>query len=360
MAGRIRLTVLPFSRRQFLRGAVTASTLLFLPRPAARAFTATQTIGFLDNDELRLVDAVAARIIPSNETIGAREVGVVDYIQGLLSAFPTADANQDGRRGAADLSSILSALGSDDPAADVDRDGTVTAADVALATTSLYNGRPIFAGGPFSGRSPFGDPATGTPSDRFPRRSFLDHLELPRLKRMAWRVRLDGATAVPEVAHNPLATSLADVDLRRKYREGLPLFDQVAREVHGADFVDLSAERQDDTLAEAQRRNRDFIRLLTCHSIEGFLCAPEYGGNRDGLGWALVGFDGDSQPLGYTIFDEAAQQYRERPDKPNSRPNPDEDCAGLSDEMVEFLRFALVTLAGAEEFDAPFCFSPDE
>jgi hypothetical protein len=351
---------LPFSRRLFLRGAFAGSTLLLLPRPAARAFTATETTGFLGDDELRLVDAVTARIIPSDQTIGAHEAGVVSYIHGLLSAFPSADANRDGRRGAADLSAILSALGSDEPAADVDRDGSVTAADASLAITSLYNGRPIFAGGPFSGRNPFGDPATGTPSDRFPRRSFLDHLELPRVKRLAWTVRLNGASAVPEVADNPLAVSLADVDLRRKYREGLPLFDQVAQELHTASFVDLTAQQQDEVLAEVQTRNRPFVDLLTFHSIEGLLCAPEYGGNRDGVGWALVRFDGDSQPLGYTIFDETAQQYRERPDKPNSRPNPDEDCSGLSAEMLEFVRFALVTLAGAQEFEAPFCFSPDE
>jgi hypothetical protein len=360
MAGRLRSTAVPFSRRTFLRGTVAGSALLLLRRPAARAFTATQTTGFLGSDELRLVDAVTSRIIPSDDTIGAHEAGVVNYIQGLLSAFPAADTNRDGRRGAADLISILSAFGSNDPAADVDRDGTVTEADVHLATTALYNGRPIFAGGPFSGRNPFGDPTTGAPSGRFPRNSFVDYVELPRVKRLAWTVRLDGASAVPEVADNPLAISLADVDLRRKYREGLPLFDQVAEEIHSARFVDLTEEQQDEVLAEVQQRNRSFMTLLTFHSIEGLLCAPEYGGNRDGLGWALVQFDGDSQPLGYTIFDETAQEYRERADKPNSRPNPDEDCSGLSEEMVEFLRVALVTLAGAKEFEAPFCFSPDE
>lgn len=360
MAERFRWAALPFGRRQFLRGAVTGSALLLLPRSAARAYTATQTTGFLDTDELRLVDAVTARIIPSDTTIGAREAGVGAYIQGLLTALPVADVNRDGRRGAADLVSILSALGTGDPAADVDRDGLVTEADVNLATTSLFEGTPIFAGGPFSGRNPFGDPATGTPSARFPRDAFLDHLELPRVKRLAWTVRLNGAGAVPEVADNPLAASLADVDLRRKYREGLPLFDQVAQEMNSADFVALTAGQQDEVLAEVQKRDRAFVNLLMGHSIEGLLCAPEYGGNRNGAGWALVQFDGDSQPLGYTIFDETAQQYRERADKPNSTLNPDDDCSGLSEDMLKFLRFTLVTLAGAEEFDAPFCYCPDE
>lgn len=354
------MTALAFSRRQFLRGAVAGSAFLVLPRPAARAFTATQPAGFLGNDELRLLDAVTSRIIPSDDTIGAHEAGVASYIQGLLSAFPSADANRDGRRGAADLTAIVAALGSDDAAADVDRDGSVTGADIALATTSLYNGRPIFAGGPFSGRNPYGDPTTGTPSGRFPRDSFQDYVELPRVKRLAWMVRLDGASAVPEVEDNPLALSLTDVDLRRKYREGLPLFDEVAQELQAADFAALTAEQQDEVLAEVQKRTPAFVNLLMGHSIEGLLCAPEYGGNRERLGWVLVGFDGDSQPLGYTIFDETAQEYRERPDKPNSKPNPGEDCSGLSDEMLEFLRVALVTLAGAEEFEAPFCFSPNE
>ena len=75
-------------------------------------------------------------------------------------------------------------------------------------------GRPLFGGGPFSGRTPFPDPATGTPSDQFPENSFANPLPLPRVKRLAWTVRLLGAAAVPEVADNPLATSQLDVDLR--------------------------------------------------------------------------------------------------------------------------------------------------
>ena len=28
--------------------------------------------------------------------------------------------------------------------------------------------------------------------------------------------------------------------------------------------------------------------------------APEYGGNRDGVGWAYIGYEGDVQPRGYS------------------------------------------------------------
>ena len=72
----------------------------------------------------------------------------------------------------------------------------------------------------------------------------------------------------------------------------------------------------------------------------------------------LTHFDGDSQPLGYTIFDTTTMAYVERPDKPNSTIDPDDDCSGFSDEMIKFLQFVLVRLAGATQFSDPSC-SPD-
>jgi hypothetical protein len=43
-----------------------------------------------------------------------------------------------------------------------------------------------------------------------------------------------------------------------------------------------------------------FRDLLFDHAIEGWLAAPEYGGNADGAGWRAVAFDGDVCPDGYT------------------------------------------------------------
>jgi hypothetical protein len=34
--------------------------------------------------------------------------------------------------------------------------------------------------------------------------------------------------------------------------------------------------------------------------------APEYGGNRDGIGWAYIAYEGDVQPRGYSD-DEVSQ-----------------------------------------------------
>jgi hypothetical protein len=358
----IRLT-----RRQFVHGAAVAASALLFARATrwARALELPAPQGFLSQAELRVVDAFTARIVPTDAAPGAREAGVVDYIQGLLSAFPGADANLDGRTSAADVTAVIGALGSDEVNADVDGSGTVDAADVALTRSSIFGtvlvgppafaGRPLFAGGPFSGRTPFPDPATGMPLEQFPPNSFADPLPLPRLKRLAWTVRLLGAGAVPEVAENPLATTRLDVDMRHRYRDGIAQVNALSQAQFGAPFDELDATDQDALIREIRRQQRRFYDLLVAHTLEGLLCAPEYGGNRDRVGWTLTGFDGDSQPLGYAIYDETIEDYRERPDKPLSTILPG-DCSGLSDDMIAYLRFILVRLARAEEFDNPFCF----
>ncbi len=36
------------------------------------------------------------------------------------------------------------------------------------------------------------------------------------------------------------------------------------------------------------------------HACESLYGDPVYGGNRDGAGWAAIGFAGDVQPVGWT------------------------------------------------------------
>lgn len=364
-----QLLRLRLGRRRFLQGAAVASGALLLPRAARPGLaSASPPDGFLSPHQYRVVEALAARIVSNDDgQPGALECGVADYVQGLLSAFPGADANRDGAVGAADLTAIALAAGSDDAAADANADGMVDDADRAAHVTALFHGpalagapafagRPIFAGGPFSDRNPFPDPSTGTASDQFPANRFLDAVPLTRVQRLAWTARLLGAGAVPELAGNPLARTLPDVDLRRRYAEGLALVAAISAADHGAPFDGLSAAQQDAVIAKLRLQGRRFYDLLVDHTVEGMLSAPEYGGNRDRAGWALVGFDGDSQPLGYTVYDATIDDYRERPDKPNSTMDPDDPCADFSEPMLRFLRFVLVRLANAEEFPSPFCF----
>src|SRR5512143_249582 len=365
MAGIDEVFRLHLRRRRFLQGIAVASGALVAPRLArvAGAAPAPALPGFLGTEDYRVVEALTARLVSNDDGMpGALECAVADYIQGLLSAFPGADANADGQVSAADLTAVALAAGSADPTADVDGDGVVGENDRTITVASLFGGpalagppafagRPIFAGGPFSDRNPFPDPSNGTPSDQFPADAFATAIPLTRLQRMAWTVRLLGADAVPEVSDTPLARTLPDVDLRGRYRAGLALVASISDTDFGAPFDELTTTQQDMVVAKLKRQLRTFYDLLVDHTIEGMLSAPEYGGNRDLTGWKLVGFDGDSQPLGYTIFDETLGDYRERADKPNSQIDPDDPCSGFSESMARFLRVVLVQLAGAMEFD---------
>ncbi len=360
MGGRhnVRLT-----RRQLLKLAGAASALLPLRRLAAqppRLNNQGIVRPFLNLREYRDLDALTARILPTDTLPGAHEARVADYLQGMLSALPAADANCDGQRTAADLTAIVQQLGSPaDPAcsgADVNFDESIRAADSQSAEITLFEAQPIFAGAPFSGRKPFGDFAAGQSTETFPRNAFNDFLPLNRLQRISWTVRLDGADGVPEVADNPLALDSPFVDLRAKYRQGLTELDRISSETFGPNFFRLTEQQQDMVIDETPST---FINLITEHVMEGLLCDPVYGGNRDFVGWELVGFDGDSQPLGYTLgYDEGTQQHIDRADKPNSKPNPDEDCAGFTSRVINFLS----VVAGAEQtrpgmrFRNPYCF----
>lgn len=349
-----------FSRREILRYAIAGGTLAVLPVPLRprRAMAEAPRL-FLDSPGYALVEAITARIIPTDTLPGAREAGVVDYIQGLLSAIPAADSNCDRRSSAADLVALTQQLSGTEPicrAADADGDGALSPADLPQTAAAIFESRPIFAGGPFSGRTPYGDFEHGRAADQFPGNSFQSVIPLNRLQRLAWTVRLDGADSVAEVGANPLARSLSYVDLRHRYRLGLAAIDEASHARFGLSFVDLTDAQQDQILSASDSA---FVDLITAHTVEGMFCAPEYGGNRDRIGWQLIGFDGDSQPLGYTLgFDEQTQAYVERPDKPCSRPDPDESCAGFSASVVRFLGVISLTeeTQPAMRFRSPFCF----
>ena len=128
----------------------------------------------------------------------------------------------------------------------------------------------VFAGGPFSGR--YGGAA-----------SFADFAPLGRLEELAWRIRIEGSQGIPEREINgPVAGWQAD------YRAGLAAL--------GSDFPTVDPAEQDRRLDA----DPDFKQLLYEHACEGAYGAPEYGGNRDGLGWRVIEFPGDVQPRGYT------------------------------------------------------------
>ena len=168
-----------------------------------------------------MVEAVCARLIPTDQDPGATEAGVADYIDGLLGAFE-------------------------------------------------FDPPRIWAGGPFSGR--FG----GSPG-------FATFHRLNRLDELAWRTRIEGSRGIPEREWNGPVRGLQE-----RYEAGLDGL--------GSDFADLPAEEQDRRLTE----NKEFTALVYEHACEGMYGAPEYGGNKGGVGWSYIGFAGDVQPRGYS------------------------------------------------------------
>jgi len=182
---------------------------------------------FFTDDEFRVIEAVCARLIPTDEDPGATEAGVAGYIDTFLGAFS-------------------------------------------------FDPPRIWAGGAFSGR--FG----GAPG-------FANFHRLTPLDELAWRTRIEGSLGRSEREWNGPVTGLQE-----RYRDGLGRI--------GADFADVQPEEQDRRLEEQV----EFTKLVYEHACEGMYGAPEYGGNRDLVGWSYIGFAGDVQPRGYT--DEEVSQ----------------------------------------------------
>jgi gluconate 2-dehydrogenase gamma chain len=105
---------------------------------------------------------------------------------------------------------------------------------------------------------------------------------------------------------NCLATIVADQ--QTVYRDGLAKFEEEIRKMFpGVDkFSAASVEQQDKFLHEVEvipdvtgRRQRyskgssDFFEAIRTHTVAAFLIDPEseYGGNRGGVGWKVIGRD---------------------------------------------------------------------
>jgi gluconate 2-dehydrogenase gamma chain len=87
----------------------------------------------------------------------------------------------------------------------------------------------------------------------------------------------------------PIETGLADLSAR------------VQAASAGADrFSDLDEETQIAVLTDLE--DSDFFYTVRLLTLAGMLADPSYGGNIDGVGWKLIGFDGhfaSTPPFGY-------------------------------------------------------------
>lgn len=126
--------------------------------------------------------------------------------------------------------------------------------------------------------------------------------------------------------------------VREKYVEGIEELDRTSRKQFGDDFVRLADEQRDQILADMERPEQqaereeaqvtsgygappepamqqtsteieiDFFPLLALHTRQGFYSDPIYGGNKDRVGWRLIGFDGPE-----SLAETHAGRYTTRP-----------------------------------------------
>jgi len=87
---------------------------------------------------------------------------------------------------------------------------------------------------------------------------------------------------------------------RDTYSAGLAAIDAYARRAAGKPFTELSADRQDSVLRDVEQNvatgftpnSATFFELVLGHTLEGTFSDPHYGGNRDFIGWELIGYPG--------------------------------------------------------------------
>ena len=199
---------------------------------------------FFDEHQRLTVEAAMARIIPTDDQPGAREARTIDFLDRYLSGTSHVYAKPDG--------------------------------------------------------------------------SGFEHLEGKRAE--AWRQRID--------------------IVRAKYTEGVMELDRRSKDRFGALFTNLSGEQQDTILTEIERPAQwtehnlelaqvtggygappepamqqtsaeieiEFFPLLALHTRQGFYSDPIYGGNKDHVGWQLIGFSGPD-----SLAETHAGRYTSRP-----------------------------------------------
>ena len=98
------------------------------------------------------------------------------------------------------------------------------------------------------------------------------------------------------------ALATFDAHLRDNYREGIAAIQQKRQELFpgSAGIATLTSDQQIQLIRAIE--HTDFFELLRTHTLYGFLGNPSYGGNRDRVGWKLIGFDDRhvfQPPFGY-------------------------------------------------------------
>ena len=111
-----------------------------------------------------------------------------------------------------------------------------------------------------------------------------------------------GAPEAGTVFYLDRALAGAELHLQGAYRAGLQRLERICRSRYGNGFADCGEAGQDalvgamadgtlDAFGDAPTA-LEFFEMLRAHTIEGLFADPVHGGNRDFVGWKLLGYQG--------------------------------------------------------------------
>lgn len=154
-----------------------------------------------------------------------------------------------------------------------------------------------------------------------PKFEFLTPEEVVEVEAIAARIiptdETPGAKEAGVVYFIDRALATFATEDQKTYREGLPDLQARVSEMFAgkSKFSSLSAEQQDEVLhsfdenTDGRRRSlrarpgaQNLFETVLQNSIAGFLIDPDYGGNRDGVGWKVIGREREHMfqaPFGY-------------------------------------------------------------
>ena len=141
------------------------------------------------------------------------------------------------------------------------------------------------------------------PSLRVLSRDEVETLELIA-DRIFPKTATPGAVEIGAINYIDLALACDYAALVPLYRQGLRAVNRYARAKFGRVFQSLDDELRDAVLLAFEagsiadfKNAAEFFETVRCHILEGVFCEPQYGGNKDMMGWRLVDFPG--QQFGY-------------------------------------------------------------
>ena len=299
-----KITSVRLTRRQFI--AATAGTAAGAAIPEAvmkwagqmALATADQPGFFLNASRMATCAAVCARLVPTGSDPstdpGANEAHAAIFIDRFLASFQE-------------------------------------------LPESVATNPDVWMQGRFSGRNPYPNNSDGEPSPTYPPDDMLNSagqmqlLSLSGAQALVWKALLYGEVALKQAPSSTWASQVASGTipgfvpggLRKLYADGLDAFNTWSQQLTMQPFHTASSTEQDLMLAVAGNVVVDAIGpnlpklpvapppaaealfpTLLKDTFAACYGLPEYRGLHSNPLWKMIGFDGDTQPLGNSIYGE--------------------------------------------------------